>query len=204
MSTRQRVIDAALRSFGGRGYDATSLDALAAQLGIRKQSILYHFASKEALLDDVVDEAVRVVGAEIADALSRVPSGSGGDGWPRTASIVRSVFGLATRRPELLGLLREVARPDHPALARAVRSFEPLVEEATAFLAREMAAGRYRPSDPRLVLVSVYSTVMGVASEIEVLRAVGIEPTAREAVVRRRELLRFLRCALVPDAAPTA
>ncbi|MCB0994302.1 MAG: TetR/AcrR family transcriptional regulator [Acidimicrobiales bacterium] len=198
MSTRQRVIDAALRSFGGRGYDATSLDALAAELGIRKQSILYHFSSKEVLLDAVVDEAVSQVGATMTGALATVRP-PGGAGWPRTAAIVRAVFGLATRRPELLGLLREVARPDHPALARAVRSFEPLVEDATAFLAAEMDAGRYRRCDPRLLLVSVYSTVMGVANEVEVLRAVGIEATAREAVVRRRELLRFLRCALVPD-----
>jgi hypothetical protein len=49
-------------------------------------------------------------------------------------------------------------------------------------------------------LLSVYSTVLGVATEVEVLRAVGIEPTLRTTAVRRRELLRFLHSALVPDA----
>lgn len=53
-----------------------------------------------------------------------------------------------------------------------------------------------RQTDPNLLLVSAYSTVMGVATEVEVLRAVGIEPTLREAVRRRRELLRFLEAAL--------
>jgi hypothetical protein len=42
--------------------------------------------------------------------------------------------------------------------------------------------------------------VLGVATEVEVLRAVGIEPTLRSTVVRRRELLTFLHRALVPDA----
>jgi len=49
-----------------------------------------------------------------------------------------------------------------------------------------------------LLLVSAYSTVVGVATEVEVLRAVGIEPTARSLVRRRKELVAFLRSALVP------
>ena len=60
-STSSRIVDAALAAFGTRGYEATSLDSLAATLGVRKQTILYHFPSKEALLDAVIDEA----GAEL-------------------------------------------------------------------------------------------------------------------------------------------
>jgi len=45
--------------------------------------------------------------------------------------------------------------------------------------------------------VSAYSTVLGAATEVEVLRAVGIEPTLRSTVVRRRELLSFLHAAMV-------
>ena len=48
--TRELVLDAALASFGTAGYDGTSLDDLAAGLGIRKQTILYHFVSKRRLL----------------------------------------------------------------------------------------------------------------------------------------------------------
>jgi hypothetical protein len=39
--------------------------------------------------------------------------------------------------------------------------------------------------------------VIGVATEAEVLRAVGIEPTARSLLRRRNELVEFLRSALV-------
>jgi hypothetical protein len=117
-------------------------------------------------------------------------------------ALVRSVFRLALRRPELLGLVREVSRLGHPASTRVAGNLEPLVQRARAFLAAEMDAGRMRRSDPALVLVSAYSTVLGVATEVEVLRAVGIEPSLRSTVVRRRELLAFLRSALVvPDTA---
>ncbi len=114
---------------------------------------------------------------------------------------MRSVFRLALRRPELLGLLREVSRLGPPTATRLIEALEPLVQRATAFLDDEMDAGRMRECDARLLLLSVYSTVLGVATEVEVLRAVGIEPTLRSTTTRRRELLDFLRSALLVETA---
>ena len=48
--TRERVVEAALAAFGRRGFDVTSLDAIAGELGVRKQTILYYFPAKDALL----------------------------------------------------------------------------------------------------------------------------------------------------------
>ena len=64
-TTGERVLGAALSSFGARGYEATSLDALAAGLGLAKQTILYWYPSKEVLLEAVVDRA----GAELQAAM---------------------------------------------------------------------------------------------------------------------------------------
>jgi hypothetical protein len=96
-------------------------------------------------------------------------------------------------------VLREVSRLGPPAATRLTENLEPLVKRAREFLEAEMAAGHMRTTDPRLLLLSVYSTVLGVATEVEVLRAVGIEPTLRSMVIRRRELLRFLHSALAVD-----
>ena len=104
---------------------------------------------------------------------------------------------LALRRPELLGLLREVSRLGPPSATRVADNLDPLVQRARGFLVAEMDAGHLRRSDPSLLLVSAYSTVLGVATEVEVLRAVGVEPTLRSTVKRRQELLAFLRSALV-------
>ena len=190
--TRERILDAALSSFGTKGYDATSLDVLAAGLGITKQSILYHFASKEALLEAVIDRSAVELSAAMEDALANA-----GQGWLRVEAIVRSVFRLAARRPELLGLVREVSRLGPPAATRLTGALDPLVGRATEFLEAEMAAGTMRRQEPRLLLLSAYSTVIGVATEVEVLRALGYEPTLRSLVTRRAELLAFLRSALV-------
>ena len=55
-----------------------------------------------------------------------------------------------------------------------------------------------KSSDPEMLLLSLYSTVVGVATELEVQRAMGISDSQRGAVARRQELIRFLRAALEP------
>lgn len=190
--TRLRVLDAALSSFGTRGVDATSLDAIAAELGVRKQTILYYYPSKQQLLDAVLE----VAAGEMVDALEAAIRDQPG-GFARVEAIVRQVFRVALRRPELLGLVRELSRTGGAPAARFTEALEPLAERAASFLQAEMDEGTFRRSDPRLLLVSCYASVIGVATEVEALRAVGIEPSLRATVKRRAELLAFLRSALV-------
>src|SRR5258708_16712821 len=83
MGTKERVVDAALSSFGTRGFESTSLDAIAAELGVRKQTILYYFPSKDELLDAVIDEATRELSQELERTLARA-----GDGWGGLHAVV--------------------------------------------------------------------------------------------------------------------
>ena len=75
---------------------------------------------------------------------------------------------------------------------------DPLTARAIIFLEREMAAGRIRRGDPRLVAALAYATVTGIATEPEALRAVGWTPTAGNLRALRNELRGFLRAALAP------
>jgi AcrR family transcriptional regulator len=189
-STSDRILDAALASFASRGYDGTSLDALAKNLDLTKQSILYWFPSKDAVLEAVIARSA----ADLSAALETSLAGAGA-GWVRVEAVVRSVFRLAARQPELLGLLREVSRLGPPAATQMTAA--PLVRRASAFLEAEMDAGTMRRHDPRLLLLAIYSTVIGMVTEVEVLRALGEEPTARSLVRRRTDVLALLRSALV-------
>jgi AcrR family transcriptional regulator len=194
VKTSERVLSAATTAFGEFGYDSTSLDDLAKELGIRKQSILYHFPSKEQLLASSVDKAIDELILVLDEAIRTSRTG-----WDRVESIVKSVFRLAIRRPELLGLLREVTRLGPPVLTRAVDGINPLLKGATDWLREEMEAGRIRHSDPELLVLSIYSTVMGAATEVKLFEAIGEKQTLRGAALRRKELLRFLKSALSPD-----
>ena len=193
MKTSDRILVAATVAFGENGYDGTSLDSLAQELGIRKQSILYHYPTKEALLDATVADAIQVLALALSDAVTK-----SGDGWDRIEKMVRRVFRLAIQRPELLGLLREVSRLGPPTLTKAVKDFDPLIKGATKWLKSEMAKGKIVESDPYLLVLSMYSVIMGAATVGNLLEAIGVEQTPRDVVLRRRELLRFLKSALVP------
>lgn len=191
--TAERTLRAALDAFGTRGYGATSLDDLARELGIRKQTILYWYPSKEALLDAAIDR----VADEVTVRLERAVAGAG-EGFGRVEAIVRAMFRLAARHPSMLGFLREVTRLGPPASTRLLGAIAPLIDRAAGFLAAEMDAGRIRRHDPRLILLAAYSMVTGLATEVEVLRAFGEEPTLASLVRRRDELIALLRDALVP------
>jgi len=192
-ATDERILVAAMDAFGSRGYDGTSLDDLASDLGIRKQTILYWYPSKEALLTAVVDRSADEVTRRLVAALE-----GAGDGFGRVEAMVRAMFRLAARHPSMLGFLREVTRLGPPASSRLLARLEPLIDQASGYLEAEMDAGRMRRHDPRLLLLAAYSMVTGMATEVDVLRAFGEQPTLPSLLRRRDELLSLLRAALEP------
>jgi TetR/AcrR family transcriptional regulator len=192
-TTADRILDAALASFGTRGYEATSLDDLAADLGIRKQTILYWYPSKEALLDAVIDHTAQEITQRLEHAVA-----TAGPGFGPIEAIVRAMSRLAGRHPAMLGFVREVSRLGPPASTRFTTAVAPLIERASGYLVAEMDAGRMRRHDPRLLLLAAYSMVTGLGTEVEVLRLFGEEPTLPSLVRRRDEVLDLLRAALEP------
>lgn len=86
------LLESALQQFAAVGFDGASLQRIAADAGLSKSSVLYHFASKEALLDAALRPAVEdlaVLVEEIA-ALS--------DDVSRRAFLVRFVDYLYAHR----------------------------------------------------------------------------------------------------------
>ena len=76
---RERILIAAARLFRQRGYKATTVRDIAAEVGILSGSLFHHFDSKEQMLVEMVREAViaMCVGAEallapLADPVERL------------------------------------------------------------------------------------------------------------------------------------
>lgn len=53
-NTRQEILDAALELFSTQGYEASSVSQIAEAVGIRKASLYSHFASKQDILDSLI------------------------------------------------------------------------------------------------------------------------------------------------------
>ena len=198
MATKHRAIAAASAAFAERGVSGTSLDWLASELGVTKQTILYHFGSKDGLITEVLVTGAR----DLTEALEAVTDPTSA-GWDRVVAVVRASFALAVRRPDLVGLLREVNRLGPPWSETVLDALQPLVDRAVGFLVDGMDDGRFRPGDPQMVLLSSYAVVTGVVADVEVLRAVGLELDLRAAARLRRTLLSFLEAILVGDSGGT-
>lgn len=90
VSSRQRILDAALRLFSQRGYDETSVAALARSADVSKGLVYHYFDTKRDVL-----EAVMARGSErLEAALDRV--GSDSSGAPPPAAVM-----------EILGMVAE-------------------------------------------------------------------------------------------------
>ena len=73
-TARETVLDAFERVISDRGERAATLDAVAAEAGVSKGGLLYHFSSKSDLVDGLVDRLGRL-GAEDLVTLRDAPEG---------------------------------------------------------------------------------------------------------------------------------
>jgi len=61
--TRDAIITSAARVFRNRGYETATLGEIAETLGITRSAVLHHFASKQALLVEVLTPLVAAIDA---------------------------------------------------------------------------------------------------------------------------------------------
>ena len=57
MSTKEKILDAALTLFAENGYDGTSVEQIANIVGIKAPSIYKHYKGKEDILNALIDSA---------------------------------------------------------------------------------------------------------------------------------------------------
>lgn len=57
-STKEKILDAAITQFSGKGYDSVSIRDIAGAVGIRESAIYRHYASKEQIMDSIIESLV--------------------------------------------------------------------------------------------------------------------------------------------------
>jgi AcrR family transcriptional regulator len=107
---RTAWIDAALKALGAGGPDAVRVEALAGSLGVTKGGFYWHFADRQALLDEMLDAWEKSMVEDVIARVSEVED-------PRAR--IRHLFSLApTADFEVELALRDWARRDKPVARR--------------------------------------------------------------------------------------
>ena len=191
---RSTIVEEAIRQFGREGYQGASLDQIATAVGVRKQTLLYYFNSKDALLEACLAAAAARLASDIASALEGKETY-----WDRAEAVIHAVFRLAEGWPEFPMFIREAGRLGPQAFDRFSDVLDPLRRRAIDFLQVGMDDGQIRKQDPAFLLFTLYTAVVGSLTEASVLNAM-VGPSKSRASLRRREkeVVGFVRAAMQP------
>jgi len=124
---RERLLDAAERVVVESGATHLTLDAVAKSAGVSKGGLLYHFPSKEALLEGMLTRHFDDVDAEVAKRLTgRAGKATRAD---RLRERVRVLLELHPERPAV-GAAMVAASADNPQLMAGCRAeYRKLLDE---------------------------------------------------------------------------
>ncbi|MGI9004183.1 MAG: TetR/AcrR family transcriptional regulator [Pseudonocardia sp.] len=160
---RRQIVEGTVALMAERGYAATSLSAIAERAGISKAAVLYHFASKdkviEATLLHVYDGVVGVVGERV---------GRAGDPVAMLVAYLRGLVEYMRDNPthvriivEILGQDREGARERTAGSPDATSRWQALA----GILSAGQDTGQLRPFDIRVMALAIGGAIDGVVAE---------------------------------------
>jgi len=195
-TTREQILDEALALFAQGGYDGTSLNDIAAGVGIRRPSLLHHFASKEALYQEVFELLLSDWFERLADAIV-----SAERGWAKVEQVLRAGFRFFADNPSYVRMVRREAIDGGQHLGIDLASvLRPGFDRAAEYFEREMANGTFRMQDPRQMLITGYGALLSYFSDEPFLEGLlDIAPMSHDALVAREEhIVQFFRSALTP------
>lgn len=151
------LLQVAVRLFNERGYDGTSMDAVAAAAGLTKSSIYHHFPGKEAMLARVLDRAVADLDAAIipAEQLLR----DQGEPLDAVETVIRRTAAALMANVDGVTLFLRV-RGNSETERRAIDHRRAFDRRVSALITAAASAGQLRDDlDPGLVTRIVFGAI---------------------------------------------
>lgn len=155
--TQKKIVTAAVRLFARQGYHKTTIADLAQAIELTSGAIFHHFASKEMLLEAVVDWLAR--GMRVySDYAEKVEQGS----QAAVEQIPVLMCDHFKRNPEatfcLAALATEFAGSNQPVEERLKETYEVFIEAFSKLLANHP-----KVRNPRAAAIAFVGSVQGIA-----------------------------------------
>jgi len=118
VDSRQEILRTAARLFQQRGYDATSMNDVAAALKLSKGGLYHHFQSKDEILFEIMNHAMEITDERVLNPVRRIA-----DPEERLRALIRLHIEvvLSPRDREITVMLHE-NHPLPPSLRKRINS----------------------------------------------------------------------------------
>ena len=150
IDSRQEILRTAARLFQQRGYDATSMNDVAAALKLSKGGLYHHFQSKDEILFNLMNHAMDITQERVIDEVKRVD-----DPEERLRTLIRRHIEvvMSVRDREITVMLHE-NHPLPPAMRRRINARKKDYVHFVEGLIAEVQQGRpsrgVTPAPPHL------------------------------------------------------
>ena len=188
VDSRQEILRTAARLFQQRGYDATSMNDVAAALKLSKGGLYHHFQSKDEILFEIMDHAMEITQERVLNPVRGIA-----DPEERLRALIRLHIEvvLSPRDREITVMLHE-NHPLPPALRKRINArkkeyihfVENLIAEVQNKVRNNVQQSRHASGkvSPRAAAFALLGMSTGFTSG-----------TSRKAICRRRISSRNLR-----------
>lgn len=196
LSTKDLLLREARECFANQGFEGTSLNDIAAGVGIRRPSLLHYFPNKEAIYREVIEQALADWGLRIEEALGKNLSG-----WDLVDWVLEVTFEFFRLNPAVVTIVRREALSDDERLGYNLGSaLRPFFLRSVSFFEREMESGTFKRQDAEQLVITGYSALLTYFSDHNmVLGLLDRDPFSVESLEARFVHLKaFMRSALEP------
>lgn len=155
-----------------KGYYETSIDEIAARVGIAKGTVYLHFPSKEDLTVAIVMREIKQLIAEIEEIAS-----TEGSAQSKLELILQRLYGRFVKRMQLLsGMFHSVALHQLKEHGKKIKVlWEQAAEIVQVIIEEGKAAGEFTEDIPTAVMVSAFFSLLSPGSYARLMLGEKIE-----------------------------